>query len=887
MKIKFVFLVTFFLISLQLRGQNNCTPSAHCFQAPHTDCPTVSEPDIWDDDCGLGLSRYLSRSANADGLWKFNREGSGPSNCTPPYSADYRYYCEAQYCAQIQSFVDLDMKFIARASSAWRNEWGFKEADPNDPTSQDASARRAMEQLVCDVNEAYDCAGKGRPIIQAGIFEGVDPVQVSKVFIDEDVFSDFFEFSGLSYCDLEARHFVGDVYPTCCSSDNCNLDLSALKNPYTFVGDEMFEDDKYDLTKIETQLWFFYQAKSYMDMGYTSLHMGHFEAYAENDDPPNYPILNNLLESFRKYAQNEGTFMVMNGEGGNPKIGDSDKFMFEFGSVPMRIRELIDPSNPDGGTPNGDLGCNDQIDISNTVFSSPACAGVDLPAIIDPCVILNYMGSDRSGISPLYGADGPVDCYTEEIPVMLYFDFGHGAWHRNDCAIAPEVGTTVDDGNTSTPTFQYTDPDGNIVSFWGGATYGYDDARWFVDALDDDCKFEWWSQFYCNLQGELGNVFMQVPGQLRVKLPELAKGGCGLGFDGYYLLSDNPGFQDDIEQFLAPNPVEESDVTIIEECSEYRFAKCRNYCQGEIAPYDKKWKEGRKRVTVKINNTDCSSIYSIHVFGPNGWLPHVEGTEYSFFVPTDGNYEISIRQDNLALDETADPNRNGTRSLHLAPRYFSSGYCCILLNAEDCIFFPDFPEFRKECIYENAEVRKYEFEIEFEDDSKIIQAIHSLNSSNLYEHLALYSNYLSGNVTVAKSNPFIEMDIEYSIGDGMPEFISYREEAKECIPVDYGKSSSENREFEGLGLNDILTVNPNPASEEVIINFNLDKDRYDRNAYEIRLTDLLGRNLKIFKVNDFIGKLDYNISNLPEGIYLVNLFEKDLLLKSVKIVIAR
>ncbi len=348
-------------------------------------------------------------------------------------------------------------------------------------------------------------------------------------------------------------------------------------------------------------------------------------------------------------------------------------------------------------------------------------------------------------------------------------------------------------------------------------------------------------------------------------------------------------------------PVEDADVIITEECITLGdFQRCRSFCDfdndGDLDPsFDDKWIRGRTKVNVKILNTDCTSEYSIHILRPDGsWVPHKVGTEYSFFVTVPGNYEIRVRQDNDRLDITADPNQNGKRTRYFY-RDYNNRFCCIPVSDEDCFERP--PEFPRECFYEDEEVRKYEFELSYSaDDSRKIRTINSLNQYAIFSDLALGSDdVMRGKVAIEKDNPFLDLEIGYediAISDDL-HIMPYQEIVDQCEYSD-GEVGIDNNDVIGnkfgsdfTEIKEELNVYPNPTSGELNFEISINEERFKKNIFHLKIVDFLGKEVKSFSIQNAKSRINYNSSDIPEGIYLINLFENDMLLKSRKITLIK
>jgi hypothetical protein len=100
-----------------------------------------------------------------------------------------------------------------------------------------------------------------------------------------------------------------------------------------------------DITKIETRLWFYYLATSYIDIGIESIHWGYFEPQAYNDKP-NYTNYYNLLAKVRLYAKTHARrHFVLNSADSNIPVAIGGKLLFDFGSNNLHangVREVTE-----------------------------------------------------------------------------------------------------------------------------------------------------------------------------------------------------------------------------------------------------------------------------------------------------------------------------------------------------------------------------------------------------------------------------------------------------------------------------------------------------------------------------------------------------------------
>ena len=92
----------------------------------------------------------------------------------------------------------------------------------------------------------------------------------------------------------------------------------------------------------ETKLWFYYLAKSYIDIGIEAFHLGQVELIGRDDPDKNH--YKEILDMIRDYAKKNARrrYIVLDGHtpyGGFVKDGVS---LLDFNSFPLRIKEVTD-----------------------------------------------------------------------------------------------------------------------------------------------------------------------------------------------------------------------------------------------------------------------------------------------------------------------------------------------------------------------------------------------------------------------------------------------------------------------------------------------------------------------------------------------------------------
>lgn len=591
-----------------------------------TDCPSpapVGDPYIWSGDCSIGIERYLARTVAMPDLASYNFNNiPGQTACDPDNqysSASYFHnYCPEKYCELIAALPELDAQLIQAAYFA-----GGTHEQEFYPGTQWYKMGR---QLVQDINHAYDCAGKRRPIIQGFIGEIFNADNLNVNFTNQ--------WNHIPPAAI-AKYF--EYYPEDLTPENEAYYFSSEKRYFNRENMATYQKD-FDgnenwipnISKLELRMWFLYQAMTMIDFGYKSIHMGIYNIYADHAWDPNYEHLYKLTNVMRQYASENGSFVLLSGEvpmanidnGKSAKLAGTDHLIFDFDTRALRPREItctpeeiidgdcINISGDGGVMHNGTLeaACTDPIppNILNAFYNSP-CANEPFPAIVDPCTV-RHLGGASGGIAPALDGSGNADCYMEQVPFISSLDGFN----------APE------------------DPEAS-----GGPSskvWGLDDHSWFAQ-LGDECREWWFDYFYCQIRDLLGgHGYLSIPG-----INMISKTGPS----GKRFISDDPGFMDAVKATLLPD--EEFSIQIHEECV-YNFAPCEASCGGITADPGMRFRIGINVITIEIVHEDCASVYTIHVKDPAGnWLPIQTGNLYRIYPEMDGDYEVIAKQDNLGL----------------------------------------------------------------------------------------------------------------------------------------------------------------------------------------------------------------------------------------------
>ncbi|MBN1126635.1 MAG: hypothetical protein JXA82_16640 [Sedimentisphaerales bacterium] len=156
-------------------------------------------------------------------------------------------------------------------------------------------------------------------VLQACAFEIVTD-EVNTLPIPEWVFQEF----GLS---VEQRYFNLDAmrYPPNRYRDNWGRDSSIIP----------------DITRPETQMWFFYLIASYVDIGVEAIHLGQVEIMNECD--PENDCWYDVAGRIRKYARTHARrgFVICDAHVPSGGIVKDGKLLLDFHSFPLRVEELL------------------------------------------------------------------------------------------------------------------------------------------------------------------------------------------------------------------------------------------------------------------------------------------------------------------------------------------------------------------------------------------------------------------------------------------------------------------------------------------------------------------------------------------------------------------
>lgn len=553
-------------------------------------------------------------------------------------------FCPANFAADVALLVRLRATFVQYAASSWEQPEKFIPG---------SDFLRAATETVHRINAAFDCAGLPRPYIQASVLENLgasltcgtpqNPCPawmrpgplgtnsgVNRVLIPPSVIR---EFSAEIMADSAAAHYIArNGEPL----DSLHFNFFRIASPFM---------DGYspDITLLEGRLWLFYQAKCYLDAGYTSLHMGQPKAWGKlyatsvATRPAALHRIAVLMARIRRYARSRTAFagspLLLTAEpmiepttsGANSvKFEDGPgRLIFDLNLATMRPREISPELDEQAGTQRGTAYQCPSINLS--ALRTRACTGQYLAAI-DPCHGFNFT-PDGGGHTPLGFS------YRQRVPYIVYFDHGSTINRLPNGELAP---TKV---------------------LWPGnnGTWGWDDAGWFSAALDDSCQADWLRVSLAQVRALTSqNSFLAVPGRLtnnlqagfvagptRVAHPERGVPDYRLAAHPLVALAVAEAWEP-----LMPTP-----VSMVITGAGLAWKPCvQSTFFRRVAEYLPAWQ-------LVVSQLDVTSIYSWHIEGPRGSEPVLHGEKVVFYPSQPGNYRVVLHQTNLGLPANTGGNR--------------------------------------------------------------------------------------------------------------------------------------------------------------------------------------------------------------------------------------
>jgi len=226
------------------------------------------------------LENFLSRAITVEGI--FNGHGDLDDN--------------------IRMLKSTGVKYAGRSLCLWGAENDFL-----------GSLERARKQTPKAIASDPDM------VLEACVFETVSP-NIEKISIPAWVFEAF----GLA---PEKRNFIytNIIYP-----EGHRRPMGPHQVP--------------DVSHLETQLWFYYQAASYIDLGFEGIHFGQVELMSGSD--PEHASWDKLLTLVRAYAAKHARrhMVLCNGHTPSGGLMRGNRLLLDFHAFPLRIKET--PERP-------------------------------------------------------------------------------------------------------------------------------------------------------------------------------------------------------------------------------------------------------------------------------------------------------------------------------------------------------------------------------------------------------------------------------------------------------------------------------------------------------------------------------------------------------------
>ena len=649
------------------------------------DCPPGPEPSIRADDA-QSLTRYLARAVAMNGMasqlvpapfaWNTTPDGTPCYLGGPPNDpASYRdslicsglcnfAFCPSNFAADVDLLMRLRATFVQFAAGSWVSPEVFVPG---------SDYLRAVGQTTLRINQAFDCAGLPRPLIQASVLENVDASQTcapptvpcepwlkpgppgtnsgaNYVPIPPGLIT---EFMAEIQADSARAHYLDAA-----GNPRAGLFFNFFRLAYQ-VNSNWYSPD---ITRLEGRMWLFYQAQTYIDLGYTSLHMGQPLVWGRLSRDSvaartrGLQRVGTLMDRIRRYARSRpggprtlvllaepmsvntpGEPVIVKFVNGTTTDG-RDRYIFDLEMATMRPREtspaLDERAHTEAGT---DYTCPT---IDPAALATRACTGQYM-ATIDPCHGYSY-APDGGGITP------QGHYFASQKPYSIYFDHGETVLHQPNGDLVPTGKLTPDNYGT----------------------WGWDDSAWFSAALSDSCQADWLRYQYANVRtfSPSGLGFLAAPGRLFNNAHVGLNLGPGIpdqpaaGVPNYRL-TEHPLV---VAATLAaweptvPQPVLRvlpGAGLPVGQCADSRLFKRRF----ERLPA---WR-------VAVQNPDATSIYTWRIQGPNATDLTLTGATLTYQPPAPGTYAVTLVQDNLGLP----PATGGMRTFEVPAVPAVAGEC--------------------------------------------------------------------------------------------------------------------------------------------------------------------------------------------------------------------
>lgn len=859
MKKTFFLMLVLVLNSITLNAQECCPPPQNaCVPSPALincqlvnagGCQMVNEAVI-EDACFNNVEKILSRASHMNFL------SSVTWNSIDDLFDDPNNTNESSYCNNLRFLRDANISFVAEAIQLLGQE---NNMIPSNGNTGNNNYLQAVRQLVCDINSVYDCAGLTRPFIQARIIEYVSdgsviegvpiPVCVIEAFMNDPGFNVnyYCEDGGDGIADIPLRpkttlHFVKSnivMSPEILTVDVNNNGEYDLQDGDTYVdlnGNNQYDGNSLqnfpDLTKIETAMWFYHNARIYMDLGVNAFSLGQVGQMAKAEKQAGYPAVANLLDKIRQCAESRNMDILISAEPvSDSKFYTTDPltgkkhYLFDYLTIPnwpIEINTGQQDVEPFGCKP------SDEFEI----WEDEACSDFAFPAVPNfECILEELHGSDISGI-------GPNGCEYEAMPVISYFDFGFGC-NFNDIN---------GDGDR--------DPGENIISTPNpdaGSTYGFDDKNWFAN-IPEECKIKWFSEYFCNMKNAENRINMLIPGRIAANLWEQ----CYI-FNGqaqfYYHIWNEPNFMNSVIQNLTPE-TNDWNLTYTNEFDP-TCPQCSTSIVISQSPYVVIYETRIKNPIINFSvNPDCTTAYSWHIKKPDGsWLNYQKASSGSFIPDQEGYYTIYLNRDNKGLEGS---NQNGITS-NQTSKMIKVKFCDVYAQCISDIL-KRYYNFNYSCKPNGSHNVKLNFENESINGITLTANQGQILTTPIYNYQKSEIEFSYRSAKLPDSNNDIRDVMDINIVDSRYPYTARAIEVMDACIADEARIS----DVKEIGISKV-EIYPNPTSG--IINFKLED--LDDFVKKIEIFNLEGKKVLEFEEPKTLKSGSINTYNLLNGIYLI------------------
>lgn len=241
------------------------------------------------------LTNFLSRAVTQNGFIALSAYGNVPSGGNVHFEDDFRM------------IKNIGAMFIGRAAYVWGH------------ANEEEHYKIAKEKA--QVVHAYN----PKIILQACVFEAIYKENVNAIPVPAWVFSEF----GLPVVNRNFN-YENMLFPSGQFLNQWGPDASVP-----------------DVTRLETQMWFFYRSARYIDSGYEGIHLGQLSLISRSDSGKQ--ITAQLIGRIRNYASQHArrkwvvldAHIYSTGEATYQKDGKTH-LLLDFHSFPLRPRDNFD-----------------------------------------------------------------------------------------------------------------------------------------------------------------------------------------------------------------------------------------------------------------------------------------------------------------------------------------------------------------------------------------------------------------------------------------------------------------------------------------------------------------------------------------------------------------